>query len=84
MGPICADVVKLYLKAGSAYLACPKATSEPGHRADVLFVWVDGSEHVEHHQTEITCLCGEKYVHVGGTDPWKHPFIEVEGKPHGA
>lgn len=75
---------KLYLGAGSARLECPQAKVEPGHRTDVHFVWQDGSEHAEHHRSELTCDCGAHLVRVGETDPWAHPFIEVEGEPHGA
>ena len=74
--------VKLYLGDGRADLVCPRAVDEPGHMA-AHFVWVDGSEHVEHHGRELTCQCGHKLVYVGGTDPWGHPFREVEGTPHG-
>ena len=77
-------MVKLYRSGGEARLACPLASKEEGHKADVNFVWQDGSEHVDHHQRELTCNCGRLLVHVAGADPWKHPSREVEGTPHGA
>lgn len=74
--------MKVYIGPGSARLACPKAKSEDGHMADVHFIWQDGSEHADHHQAELRCSCGELLFHVGETDPWKHPFVEVGGVPH--
>lgn len=76
--------MKIYRGAGSGRLECPKAKSEAGHLGDVHFVWQDGSEHADHHAAELTCFCGRKLVHVAGTDPWKHPYAEVEGTPHGS
>lgn len=75
--------MKIYVQAGRARLHCPQASAEQGH-LEATFVWTAGSEHVDHHQAELRCNCGKLLVHESGTDPWKHPFREVEGTPHGA
>lgn len=75
--------MKVYVRGGRAELVCPSAAAGPGHLT-AQFLWQDGSEHVEHHAVELTCTCGQLLVHAAGTDPWTHPFVEVEGTPHGA
>lgn len=68
--------MKVYKNKGQAIFTCPD------NHSLVTFVWQEGSEHAEHHKKELTCHCGKPLVFKEGTDPFNHPFKEMDGTPH--